>query len=52
LIKQAFLEFMQSIMSDYHTFFKDIFYNTDGSLPSQVTAKDCFKFKKFRKHKN
>lgn len=49
-IKDAFLAFMQSLLKDYELFFKDIFYNTDGSLAEKLIAEDCFKFDQFRVH--
>lgn len=33
-VRDAFLEFMIAMLKDYRDFYKDIFYESDGSLPS------------------
>lgn len=46
-VRDAFLEFMSKIMSDYRKFFKDI-HNSEGVVPDRVNSRDCFNFQKFR----
>ena len=46
-VRDAFLEFMTKIMSDYRKFFKDI-HTKDGTVPDRVNSRDCFDFQKWR----
>ena len=50
-VRDAFLEFMSKIMSDYRKFFKDI-HDDDGTVPDRVNSRDCFCFSKFRAQKD
>ena len=50
-VRDAVLEFMQRIMSDYKKYFKDV-HNADGSMPERVNSRDCFQFQKFRASKD
>lgn len=49
-VRDAFLEFMSRLMSDYKKFFKDV-HSADGSMPERVNSRDCFNFQKFRQQK-
>lgn len=50
-VRDAFLEFMSRIMSDYKRFFQDV-HLADGSMPERVNSRDCFNFQKFRAQKD
>ena len=46
-VRDAFLEFMSRIMSDYKRFFKDV-HMENGQMPERVNSTDCFNLQKFR----
>ena len=50
-VRDAFLEFMSRIMSDYKRFFKDV-HREDGQMPERVNSTDCFSLQKFRQAKD
>jgi hypothetical protein len=51
-VRDAFLEFMQRIMANYHKYLKDPGLNRDGTVPDHANARDFFNFDKFRQERD
>ena len=51
-VRDAFLEFMCSIMHNYKRYIKDPGLNIDGTVPDHANSKDFFNFEKFRAEKD